>query len=393
MKDKSSQTSHTPPISHDADWEEAHNTQDPQSLSYFVDKLTGSNTQRISESLGEGFVRLKLGEAEKRQALQDIRCTEDAVIEMLRNARDAGATFIFVATNKTDDKRHLNILDNGSGIPEAFHETIFEPRVTTKLDSASMDEWGIHGRGMALFSIAANADNVRVSQSAKGEGSAFCVQIDTTSLGELKDQSTLPDFIEGDEGEIQLGAGPNNIYKTCASFALSEGQSSCTFVGSPAEILASIRTVFTSSLGNGSFPQTRASRPYGIFTELVAAADGDALVKAAGNLGLEVSQRTAHRILSGEIKPVRDILRRLREKPKEQRAKTQDRKPHPSTELSTIRKVRLSQEDQSELLKAFITDVDLLQERYYLVMDRSPKLTFRNGRLRVDFHFDIDTSA
>lgn len=380
-------------ISHDADWEEAHNIEDPQSLSYFVDKMTGSNTQRISESLGEGFVRLKLGEAEKRQALQDIRCTEDAVIEMLRNARDAGATFIFVATNKTDDKRHLFILDNGSGIPEAFHKTVFEPRVTTKLDSASMDEWGIHGRGMALFSIAANADEAFVSRSEKGEGSAFCVQIDTTRLSELKDQSTLPELIEGESDKPQLGPGPNNIYKTCASFALSEQQSLHTFVGSPAEIIASMRTVFTSRLGNGAFPDAAASRPEGIFTELIAAADGDALVEAAANLGLEISQRTAHRILSGEIKPVRDIIRRIKEKPRDQRKPVPVRTMLATPSTSTLRKVRLAKEDQDELLQAFIENLTLLQERYYLVMDRDPKLTFRNGRLRADFHFDIDTSA
>lgn len=364
-----------------------------ESLSAFVDKVTGSNTQRISEALGEGFVRLKLGEAEKRQALQDIRCTEDAVIEMLRNARDAGANVIFLATHKTDNTRHLVMLDNGCGIPEAFHETIFEPRVTTKLDSASMDEWGIHGRGMALFSIAANADFAQVTQSEKGEGTAIEVQINIENLGEVKDQSTLPDLTKDEDNHVVLGAGPNNIYKTCASFALSEGEDSITFVGSDAEIVSSIRAFFTSRAGKSRFLTSPKDKKYGIFTGLIEAEEGEALSAAAEALGLSISQRTAHRILAKEVKPVPEILRRIKEKPKTPK-KPRHNPSHSLLDFSqNKRKIRLSEEDKQELLGAFTQDLEMLQERYFLVLEREPKLTFRNGKLRVDFHLDVESDV
>lgn len=51
------------------------------------------------------------------------------VIELLRNARDAGASRIFLATQKTGNERLLTVLDDGQGIPAAQHERIFEPRV------------------------------------------------------------------------------------------------------------------------------------------------------------------------------------------------------------------------------------------------------------------------
>ncbi len=90
---------------------------------------------------GGGFVRLKRSEAEKRQAAQDIRSTEDVVIECLRNARDAGARRIYVAVSRDEAKRSLVVVDDGCGVPENMNDRIFEPRVTSKLDSAHMDKW------------------------------------------------------------------------------------------------------------------------------------------------------------------------------------------------------------------------------------------------------------
>ena len=67
----------------------------------FVASMTGEGNLRVEENLGEGFVRLRVSEAERRQAKHDIQHVEDIVIELLRNARDAGASQIFLATQKT----------------------------------------------------------------------------------------------------------------------------------------------------------------------------------------------------------------------------------------------------------------------------------------------------
>ena len=119
----------------------------------FFSDLNIAGEFRVEEDLGNGFVRLKISEAERRQALQDIHCVEDIVIELLRNSRDAGSKNVFIATKKIAEKRRIiYCIDDGSGIPGKFHNLIFQSRVTSKLEDGARDPYGFHGRGMALFS-------------------------------------------------------------------------------------------------------------------------------------------------------------------------------------------------------------------------------------------------
>ena len=151
-------------------------------LAAFVERVTSKSLFRVESDLGHGFVRLKVSEAERRQAKQDIRCVEDAVIEMLRNACDAHARSIFLATSKSGSLRRIVMIDDGDGLPADMHDAIFEPRVTSKLDSFGSDNWGVHGRGMALYSIKENAEEARVAASMEQGGTAFSVVFDTASV-------------------------------------------------------------------------------------------------------------------------------------------------------------------------------------------------------------------
>lgn len=108
-------------------------------LKDFVDKHAQTSHLRVEKDLGAGFFRLRPGEAQRRQALQDIRCIEDVVVELLRNSRDAGASNIYVATNTEDSFRNILIIDDGSGVPKGHHKVIFEPYVTSKLDTMTTD--------------------------------------------------------------------------------------------------------------------------------------------------------------------------------------------------------------------------------------------------------------
>ena len=138
----------------------------PSDLASFVEATCGNGALRVEENLGAGYVRLRVAEAERRQAKHDIRCIEDVVIEMLRNARDAGARHIYVASSREGDTRTIVMLDDGSGIPANMHDRIFEARVTSKLESVHVDRWGVHGRGMALFSVRENVESARRRQCA-----------------------------------------------------------------------------------------------------------------------------------------------------------------------------------------------------------------------------------
>ena len=152
---------------------------DSQELISFIAQMTGESNLRVEENLGEGYVRLRVSEAERRQAKHDIQHVEDMVIELLRNARDAGAQHIYVATYRDDDLRKVVVIDDGCGVPEDMQDRIFEARVTSKLESMHMDRWGVHGRGMALFSIKENCEEARVVASGAGKGTVISVVADT----------------------------------------------------------------------------------------------------------------------------------------------------------------------------------------------------------------------
>lgn len=108
-------------------------------LKNFVDKVCDSSHLRVETDLGDGYFRLRAVEAQRRQAAQDIRCSEDIVIEMLRNSRDAEAKNIFIALNSDSNYRNILVIDDGVGIPKKHHKTIFEPYVTSKLDTMKKD--------------------------------------------------------------------------------------------------------------------------------------------------------------------------------------------------------------------------------------------------------------
>lgn len=108
-------------------------------LKKFIDDVAQNSHLRVEKDLGDGYFKLRSSEAQKRQAKQDIRCSEDIVIELLRNSRDAKAKNIFLATNVTENFRNILVVDDGVGIPKAHHEDVFKPYVTSKLDTMIQD--------------------------------------------------------------------------------------------------------------------------------------------------------------------------------------------------------------------------------------------------------------
>ncbi len=82
--------------------------------------------------LGAGFARLT-GPEGARRGPSRITHVEDALLELARNARDASATSIYVASTLTDRRyRTLTVIDDGHGIPDSHKDLILEPGVTTR---------------------------------------------------------------------------------------------------------------------------------------------------------------------------------------------------------------------------------------------------------------------
>ena len=328
---------------------------------------------KVEENLGEGYVRLRVAEAERRQAKHDVRCIEDAVIEMLRNSRDAGAAHIYVATTREGELRRLTILDDGAGVPGDMQERIFEPRVTSKLESVHMDKWGVHGRGMALYSVRENVVSARVARSAPGLGCSIEVVSDPSTLSERADQSTWPVVSIGEDGEPACSKGPHNIVRTCCEFALEERGRCEVYFGSPSEIAATARARAEAPLPGAE------GEP--VLHLLRSAAGAAELREVAESLGLPMSERTAHRVVSGEVKPLPSVLTAL--KVPQLSAKDRD-----VDLVRNHRGLRISADDVAEFSEALERDFGLLADRYYLELMSSPRIKVAGGRLTVTFDFD-----
>jgi hypothetical protein len=215
--------------------------------------------------LGAGFARLTGAEGTRRSPSR-LAYVEDALLELLRNARDAGARNIFVAsTLKNRRYRTLTVLDDGHGIPDTHRDLIFEPGVTTRHLSPVLDDADLapHGAGLSLYHIKNAALSAEVLSASS-----------PTSIRATFDTQTLP------ERSLQSPSRPShtNLLATLQNFAADNLN---LYYASPARILA-------TALENHIilWPTTT--------NEL----QGRALA-----LGLEVSLRTVQRVWRGEIAP------------------------------------------------------------------------------------------
>ncbi|MBC7254095.1 MAG: sensor histidine kinase [Actinobacteria bacterium] len=284
---------------------------DRNDLLGFVRDLADPVTFTVEEDLGHGYVRLRVTEAERRQALQDIRSVEDVVKELVRNARDAGSKHILVSFQKEKGRwRNICVLDDGGGIPPELHHKIFEARVTSKVREVVTDHLGIHGRGMALYSIKQVVGEVHLVGSEVGRGTAIRARIDTRNLPERKDQSTFPRLEANEEGVLVVAGGPHNVPRVLTEFALQDDEVEL-YLGSNAEILSTLYHLSSdlrkSWAGGGKLER----RP--LWFELGGIKEGKALRNFAWErLGLAVSERSAFRVLECEIPPLMSINELLR---------------------------------------------------------------------------------
>ncbi len=230
--------------------------------------------------LGAGFARLT-GVEGARRGPSRISYVEDALLELLRNARDAGATHIYVAsTLKIKRYRTLTVIDDGHGIPETHRDLILEPGVTTRhLDPVRHPEdppAAPHGAGLSLYQIRTRSLDTRILSASN-----------PTSIQTTFDTNTLP------ERALQSAtrSSKSNLRATLQSFAHStnrHGKILKAYYGSPARILATL-----------------------LHNRIIQAQeDIEGLREVAEGLGLEISARSVRRVLRGEIRPEAAVSRK-----------------------------------------------------------------------------------
>ncbi len=290
--------------------------QNSSDLKKFLSELNIKDSLNIEEDLGDGYVRLKISEAERRQALQDINCVEDIIVELLRNSRDAGSKNIFIGTKKIEDKRRkIYFVDDGFGIPPRLQNLIFQSRVTSKLENGIKDSYGFHGRGMALFSIKLNVDEIKIIFSDRLKGASFYLDIDLKKIPEKKDQSIMPQIIKMD-GDLSIIGGVTNIIKTIIEFQL-QNRNINFFYGSPTQILATMREIVKKNDNYKNYPKfdrwdeliNYVSKNNIKVTEIPLLTDNYNLMEIVSKdiFNMDISQRGIQRIIYNEINELKPL--------------------------------------------------------------------------------------
>jgi len=343
----------------------------------FVSSITDTARQRIEEKLPHGFVRLRVAEAERRQAQQDIRSVEDIVRELVRNARDAGARNVFVASQKERGRyRRLTVIDDGSGVPADMHQLIFEPRVTSKSKDFEEDRYGVHGRGMALFSIRSRVSDARVISSISGRGTAISLTVDTSKVPERSDQTTMP-RLEHSDGKEDVGGGPHNVPRVLLEMSV-DSPGIDFYLGSFADVLATMRRLSSEE----------GERVQGvIWSDVIELDDARELARAATEvLGLHISERNAYRVLKEELLPLPPVYGQASSA--NGYSQIQKSKTIPGAEKIRIRNPlrRLGKEDLEDIENETKRAVGRVLGRYYLRTAGPPRVRKSRGKITISFY-------
>lgn len=224
--------------------------------------------------LGSGFARLS-GVEGLRRGPSHINFIEDALFELLRNARDAGANNIYVASSlRARRYRTLTVLDDGHGILEPYKDLVFEPGVTNRHlnpgATSSTTSRPTNGSGLSLYHIKNTAINAEVLSTKN-----------PTSIQATFDTRSLP------ERALQSGTrtARSNLRGIARSF-LEDSVSAANltiYYNSPAVILAALI-------------KSRIIQPKSHESD-----DARRLAAEGRRLGLGVSLRTMQRVKRGEI--------------------------------------------------------------------------------------------
>lgn len=353
---------------------------DDGSLIDFVAGVAGEGHLKVEEDFGDGFVRLRISEAERRQAKHDIRSFEDIVVELLRNSRDAHARRIFIANGREGDLRTMAVIDDGVGVPPHLHDRIFEPRVTSKLETMVTDVWGVHGRGMALFSIRENVLSARVAASDLHRGLSLVVTSDCGILTERADQSSWPEVERTEDGRLAVVRGPHNVNRRVVEFACEHPEVSVC-LGTATDIVATLHATGRATLPSADLLFCDDVGKLPVWQRPAVAGDAAELVEIASGIGLPISERTAHRILGGELPALEPALAIADVSPSPEQTSA-DAAP----DLYRDRRgLKIHHTDLGEFKRQLERAFDVIAERYYVHLKVEPKVIVGRDEIRVRF--------
>ena len=220
-----------------------------------------------------------------------------------------------------------------------------------------------------------------VVSSGVGKGSSIRVVTDATVLAERADQSTWPITSVDENGLLICERGPHNIIRTCCEFAIEERSSCEVYIGSPAEIAATARAKAAKTVEASDLMFLDDISELPVLERLRVAADAGELQRVSASLGLDMSERTAHRIVAGQVKPQRSVVARLTHR-------AGPKVPHEVDLTRDHRGLKISKEDCADFSRAMERGFSELAQKYYLSLNEAPKVRVGKGKITVTFELE-----
>jgi len=239
----------------------------------------------------------------------------------------------------------------------------------------------VHGRGMALFSVRSNVSSARLVVSGMHKGTSVSVVIDASDLAERADQSSWPVVERAEDGSWHVARGPHNIVRRVVEFAL-EHQGVDVYLGTPTEIVATLSAVARDVLDPADLLFTDDLARLPVWQRSAAASDASELVEVAAAIAVPISERTAHRVMSGELAPLEPVRTQLlaEEEPVSETA--------PPDIYRDRRGLRMHANDLTEFRRELTRAFDSIAEKYYIHLKGEPKITVGRDDIRV--RFDVE---
>jgi hypothetical protein len=224
--------------------------------------------------------------------------------------------------------------------------------------------------------------SAKVAASDAHRGMSLHVVSDTADLTERADQSTWPAVERDENGDLHVARGPHNIVRRVIEFAIEHPRVD-VYLGSPAEIVATMHAVARDELDAADLLFNDDPSRLMVWQRPTTAADAAELVATAASLGLDISERTAHRVLSGELDSVATVMGTLTRSVPQRQAEEPDI-------YKDRRGLRIAQDDLARFANDLTTAFDDLAERYYLHLRGEPRIIVGRDEIRVRFSVDKD---
>jgi len=192
--------------------------------------------------------------------------------------------------------------------------------------------------------------------------------VNTEKLTEKSDQSSFPTFTLAEGGTV-LVRGPRNILRTSCEFAI-ESRSTCSvYVGSPVDVAATLFYYGSATLSAIDRAFCRDASQLPLSKMLATAGEPEELRALAQSMGLEMSERTARRIMNGEIAaldPILDCVEITRDNKQAAKKRTQTKQGRKA--------IRFDKNDANLLKSSAREAFGEIARRYYLEGDIEPQM-------------------